>query len=116
MGTAPPRRSTAEKDRASGARRQRDRQGGDREEGGDADRAQHGGLLGEGRGSTLRVPDGPRRAPSGCPHRAWRLTATYVRAPSASSSFSAWAAPSRNAQASSICSRSPTIPKSTRFL
>ena len=33
-----------------------------------------------------------------------------------SSSCSAWAAPSRNAQASSICSRSPTIPKSTRFL
>src|SRR5881275_2486054 len=34
---------------------------------------------------------------------------------SSSSSPSAWAAPSRNAQASSICSRSPTIPKSTRF-
>ena len=33
-----------------------------------------------------------------------------------SSSRSAWAAPSRNAHASSICSRSPTIPKSTRFL
>ena len=33
-----------------------------------------------------------------------------------SSSWRACAAPSRNAHASSICSRSPTMPKSTRFL
>ncbi len=42
--------------------------------------------------------------------------ADYLLWPISSSSCSACAAPSRNAHASSICSRSPKIPKSTRSL